>query len=197
MRTIHLSKYRYAAVLIFVALSFAFIGRAYAWETTLNYAAGLAGAGGSAWAPGAGNLNGDVWLDPNDNFRRKTQPYGSQSWNANEMNWIKANSGRLSITFHSSYHGNTGRIPATMAGRQSIGLVRTSQEESTQPIPATVFTTISTRCASAATSQGCQPEPGTGRSRRSPMIRSMMASSTSIPTGIQMKTTTRSTVYWR
>jgi hypothetical protein len=108
MRTIHLSKYRYAAVPIFVALSFAFIGRAYAWETTLNYAAGLAGAGGSAWAPGAGNLNGDVWLDPNDNFRRKTQPYGSQSWNANEMNWIKANSGRLSITFHSSYHGNTG-----------------------------------------------------------------------------------------
>jgi hypothetical protein len=93
MKICHLSTYRYAITLVLVAVSFAFIGRAYAWEITLDYTAGLAGAGGNSWAPSAGNLNGDVWIDVNDNFRRKTQPYASQKWNTNEMNWIKANNG--------------------------------------------------------------------------------------------------------
>lgn len=96
------------AGLFSVSLAFFFIGQAYAWEHTTAYSSGLRGAGGREWAPTSGSLSGDVWLDANDNFRRKTQPYASQKWDTTGMNWIKSNSGRLSITFHSSAQGNTG-----------------------------------------------------------------------------------------
>lgn len=104
-----LSKNRYAKVLFVIAVMFTLVGQALAWEISVNYEAGLWVVGTSKpWQPSAGNLNGDVFNDPNNGFRRTTQPYASQKWNDAAMQWIKNTSGRLSITFHSSYHGNTG-----------------------------------------------------------------------------------------
>jgi hypothetical protein len=105
----HLFQNRYTKWLCLVVVMFIVVGQALAWELSANYQAGLWTAGTSKpWQPSAGNLNGTVFNDPNNGLRRTTQPYASQQWNDAAMHWIKNTSGRLSITFHSSYHGNTG-----------------------------------------------------------------------------------------
>lgn len=105
----YLCKNRFVTTLLITIVSAVFVGRALAWELSANYQAGLYVPGTlKPWQPNAGNLNGTVFNDANNGMRRTTQPYASQTWNDAAMQWIKANSGRLSITFHSSSRGDTG-----------------------------------------------------------------------------------------
>ncbi len=91
-----------------VALVMFSLGYAMAWEVDQSYATGTQGQpGAQAWSPFNGRLAGDVGTDA-AGFRA-TQPYAyNVVWNRAALDWAKTNSGVLSITFHSSFDGNTG-----------------------------------------------------------------------------------------
>jgi hypothetical protein len=132
----YLSKHRFVTTLLVIAVLSAFVGQALAWELSANYQAGLYTPGTSKpWQPSAGNLNGDVFNDANNGLRRTTQPYASQTWNDAAMQWIKANSGRLSITFHSSSRGDTGPGDCSNRWEQKAGQLQTNQQVCSRHMP--------------------------------------------------------------
>jgi hypothetical protein len=185
----YLSKHRFVTTLLVIAVLSAFVGQALAWELSANYQAGLYTPGTSKpWQPSAGNLNGDVFNDANNGLRRTTQPYASQTWNDAAMQWIKANSGRLSITFHSSSRGDTG--PGDCSNRwEQKSWAATNQ-------PAGMFTTHARNCFYSYTNEirifGDKSRMSANTrywaQAGTMMMVSMTVNSTSIPTGMDKKT---------
>jgi hypothetical protein len=101
-------KHRFLATLFVVGLTLFTVGQVFAWEYDRPYAVGLYGTStGKTWSPYQGRLRGDVGYD-NAN-ERATQPLAQYvRWNWSAINWMRANNGSISITFHSSFDGNTG-----------------------------------------------------------------------------------------
>jgi hypothetical protein len=90
--------------LLGIALSLFMVGHALAFQYNQPY--------GSVWptknwSPTAGRLQGSGGIDAQG--KRATQPVGNNvTWNAQAIAWMQGNSGTVSITFHSSFDGNTG-----------------------------------------------------------------------------------------
>lgn len=109
-------KHVFGSVLLAVSLSFFVIGQALAWQYDQPYVDGLWGlSNGQAWSPYKGGaygfieprLRGDGGFDSQG--KRATQPLAQYvKWNQQAINWMRANSGSVSVTFHSSWNGNTG-----------------------------------------------------------------------------------------
>ncbi len=95
---------RFTIVFLVLTLSCFMAGRALAWQFNGSY-------GGvwptKSWSPVQGTLHADIARDSSG--KRLTQPYVyTISWNQQAIDWMRANSGDVAVTFHSSYDGNTG-----------------------------------------------------------------------------------------
>jgi hypothetical protein len=113
----HKANRPYLAALLTIVLTLFTAGQAFAWQYDRQYASGLWGsATGKSWSPvnwrdaagvGYPRLQANFLID-NAN-QRATQPYAKNvRWTQQAVDWMRQNSGTISITFHSSLDGNTG-----------------------------------------------------------------------------------------
>lgn len=96
---------RFCLSLLALALCFFAAGQALAWQVSAGFN-NVQGSGGQPWAPYSGTLYGDI---ARSGGTRITQPFAHDvRWSQQAIDWMRANSGDVAITFHSSYAGETG-----------------------------------------------------------------------------------------